>query len=72
MQVMIQCMQVASDIVEQLAFHPVMSRLAGSLLDISGKTEDEYIARDFTLDEIAARVGTTCEMVCRHLYRFAE
>jgi CRP/FNR family transcriptional regulator len=71
-QLMIKRMQVASEIVEELAFHPVMSRLAGFLLDISGKTEDEYIARDFTLDEMAARIGTTREMVCRHLYRFAE
>jgi CRP-like cAMP-binding protein len=71
-QVMIQRMQLASEIVEELAFHPVMSRLAGFLLDVSGKTEDEFIARDFTLDEMAARIGTTREMVCRHLYRFAE
>jgi len=71
-QLMIKRMQAASDIVEELAFHPVMSRLAGFLLDISGKKADEYIARDFTLDEMAARIGTTREMVCRHLYRFAE
>ena len=71
-QIMIQRMQLASEIVEELAFHPVMSRLAGFLLDVSGKTEDEFIARDFTLDEMAARIGTTREMVCRHLYRFAE
>ena len=71
-QLMIQRMQLASEIVEELAFQPVMSRLAGFLLDISSKTEAEYIARDFTLDEMAARIGTTREMVCRHLYRFAE
>ena len=71
-QLMIQRMQLASEIVEELAFHPVMSRLAGFLLDISSKSEEEYIARDFTLDEMAARIGTTREMVCRHLYRFAE
>ena len=71
-QLMIKRMQLASEIVEELAFQPVMSRLAGFLLDISGKTEEEYIARDYTLDEMAARIGTTREMVCRHLYRFAE
>jgi CRP-like cAMP-binding protein len=71
-QLMIQRMQLASEIVEELAFHPVMSRLAGFLLDVSGKSAEEYIARDFTLDEMAARIGTTREMVCRHLYRFAE
>jgi CRP-like cAMP-binding protein len=71
-QLMIQRMQIASEIVEELAFHPVMSRLAGFLLDISANNKAEYIARDFTLDEIAARIGTTREMVCRHLYRLAE
>ena len=65
-------MQVASEIVEELAFHPVMSRFAGFLLDISGKTEDENIARDFTQDEIAACFGTTRERACRYLFRFAE
>jgi hypothetical protein len=25
-----------------------------------------------TLDEMAARIGTTREMVCRQLYRFAD
>jgi hypothetical protein len=25
-----------------------------------------------TLDEMAARIGSTREMVCRHLYQFAD
>ena len=71
-QIMIKRMQMASVIVDDLAFHPVMSRLAGLLLDISRDSVDEYLSRDFTLDEMAARIGTTREMVCRYLYRFAE
>jgi CRP-like cAMP-binding protein len=71
-QIMIDRMQQASVIVDDLAFHPVMSRLAGLLLDISGDSEKELLARELTLDEMAARIGTTREMVCRYLYRFAE
>ena len=71
-QMMIKRMQLASGIVEDLAFHPVMSRLAGLLLDIFGDAEDEFMARDLTLEDMASHIGTTREMVCRHLYRFAE
>ena len=71
-QMMIKRMQLASVIVEDLAFHPVMSRLAGLLLDIFGEAEDEFMARDLTLEDMASHIGTTREMVCRHLYRFAE
>jgi len=69
--IMINRMQLASEIVEDLAFLPVISRLAGLLLDISKNPDDEYVAREFTLDEMAARIGTTREVVCRYLYRFA-
>ena len=65
-------MQLASDIVEELAFQPVIGRLAGLLLDVFGDAEDEFMTRELTLEDMAARIGTTREMVCRHLYRFAE
>jgi CRP-like cAMP-binding protein len=71
-QIMIKRMQLASEIVKDLAFQPIMGRLAGLLLDLSGEVDSEYIARELTLEEMAARIGTTGEMVCRHLYRFAE
>jgi CRP/FNR family transcriptional regulator len=71
-QMMIKRMQVASGIVEDLAFHPVMTRLAGLLLEIFGDAEDEFMSRDLTLEDMASHIGTTREMVCRHLYRFAE
>jgi CRP/FNR family transcriptional regulator len=71
-QIMVERMQLASVILEDLAFHPVMSRLAGLLLEIFGDAEDEFMARDLTLDDMASHIGTTREMVCRHLYRFAE
>ena len=71
-QVMINRMQLASEIVEDLAFQPVMGRLAGLILNEFGDAEDEFKTRELTLEEMASRIGTTREMVCRHLYRFAE
>jgi CRP/FNR family cyclic AMP-dependent transcriptional regulator len=70
-RLMIQRMQRASVIVEELAFQPVSGRLARLLLDDFENAGDAAIARHLTLDEMAARVGTTREMVCRALYRFA-
>lgn len=71
-RLMVQRMQRASDIVEGLAFQPVQSRLAQLLLGHFGDAVDNFVSRDLTLDEMAARVGTKREMVCRLLYQFAE
>jgi CRP/FNR family transcriptional regulator len=65
-------MQHASDIVEDLAFQPVAGRLARFLVDRFGETEGERVTRDLTLDEIAAHIGSTREMVSRILHRFAS
>lgn len=62
----------ASALVEELAFHPVAGRLANLLLERYPAAQDETLERDLTLDELAARIGSTREMVCRLLYRFAE
>jgi CRP-like cAMP-binding protein len=70
--IMISRMQLASEIVDELAFLPVMGRLAGLLLEVFGEAQDEFVARNLTLDDMAARIGTTREVVCRHLYKFAE
>lgn len=69
---MIQRMQFASDRLDDFAFQPTTGRLAGVLLDHFQGAVDEYVARDMTLDEMAARIGSTREMVCRHLYQFAD
>ena len=69
---MIQRVQLASEIVEKLAFQPVAKRLAHFLVEIAGDTSGKFIARNFTLDEMAARVGTTREVVCRFLHRFSD
>lgn len=67
---MAKAMFRASSIVEGLAFHPVAGRIANFLLE-KYPAEDVNFSRDLTLDEIAARAGTTREMVCRSLQRFA-
>ncbi len=71
-QLMINRMQRASEIVEGLAFQPVAARLARLLVDRFGESAGAPVARDLTLDDMAALVGTTREMVCRILYHFSD
>lgn len=65
-------MQHVSEIVDGLAFQPVAGRLARLLLDDFEMAGDTAISRHLTLEEMAARVGTTREMVCRALYNFSD
>ena len=65
-------MQRASAILEDLAFQPVAGRLARLLLDHFEMAGDAAISRHLTLDEMAARIGSTREMVCRALYSFSD
>jgi len=67
----IQRVQFASEIVEKLAFQPLTGRVARLLLE-QYPTDQNVVPRHLTLDEMASRVGTTREIVCRILYRFAE
>jgi CRP-like cAMP-binding protein len=69
---MVNRMLLASKIVEGLAFQPVAGRLASWLMTRYSEAGDAFVSRDLTLDEMAAHIGTTREMVCRALYRFAE
>jgi CRP-like cAMP-binding protein len=71
-RLMTQRMQHASTVVEGLAFQPVAGRLAQMLVAFSAGREEEAIPRSLTLDEIGARIGTTREVVCRFLHRFAD
>jgi CRP-like cAMP-binding protein len=70
-QMMVRRMQAASGVIEELAFQPVMGRLAGLLLQEFGQGED-FKARTLTLDEMAAHIGSTREVVCRNLQRLVE
>jgi CRP-like cAMP-binding protein len=69
---MIRRVQLASEIVEKLAFQPVAGRLARLLVEFSNADSIGPIARSLTLDEMAARIGSTREVVCRFLQRFAS
>jgi len=65
-------MHKASLKVEELAFQPVVCRLARLLLENFKNAPDGCVARNLTLDEMAAHIGTTREMVCRALYKLAD
>ena len=71
-QLMAERMMRASRILEEMAFQPVAGRLAQLLLEQLEDQSGDTLARDLTLDEMAARIGSTREMVCRHLYLFAD
>jgi CRP/FNR family transcriptional regulator, cyclic AMP receptor protein len=71
-KLVIQRMQQASEILESMTFHPIAVRLARLLLEISGSDQANPIERNLTLDEMASRVGSTREMVCRLLYKFSD
>lgn len=65
-------MQYASEKLEGLAFQSVAERLARLLIDHFESAGGSAIPRQLTLDEMAARVGSTREMVCRALYNFSD
>jgi CRP/FNR family transcriptional regulator len=69
--VMVDNMMRASGIVDSLAFQPVAGRVAQFLLE-EYPSDHTNLPRNLTLDEMAARTGTTREMVCRFLQQFAN
>lgn len=71
-QLMVERMMRASRILEELAFQPVAGRLALLLLEQFEDQSGDTLTRELTLDDMAARIGSTREMVCRHLYHFAD
>lgn len=71
-RLMVSRMLRASEIVEELAFQPVAGRLAKLLIEFPGQAPSGPISRSLTLDNMAARIGSTREMVCRLLQRFAD
>jgi CRP/FNR family transcriptional regulator, cyclic AMP receptor protein len=71
-RLMVSRMLRASEIVEELAFQPVAGRLARLLIDYPGHVGSGPVSRSLTLDNMAARIGSTREMVCRILQRFAD
>lgn len=70
-RLMIARMLHASEMLEGLAFQPIAGRLAHLLIDLPQDEKSGAVSRTLTLDEMAARIGTTREVVCRFLYRLA-
>ncbi len=62
----------ASDVIEGMAFSANAGRLAKLLLDFFETQGENPVRRTMTLDEMAASIGTTREVVCRLLYRFSD
>lgn len=71
-RLMVRKMLRASEIVEELAFQPVAGRLARLLIEFPEQAASGPTARSLTLDDMAARIGSTREVVCRFLQRFAD
>jgi CRP-like cAMP-binding protein len=71
-RLMIHKMARASQILEEMVFQPVAGRLAKLLIDLARDEPQGAVTRSLTLDEMAARIGSTREMVCRFLHRFAD
>lgn len=71
-RLMLRRMLAASEVMDGLAFQPVAGRLARLLMDFPGQDPGRPIARSLTLDEMAARIGSTREMTCRVLQKFAD
>lgn len=63
-------MRKARDIIYGLAFQPVAARLARLLLESSADQDSPDIERNVTLSELASRVASSHEVVCRILYQF--
>ncbi len=68
----VQRMLFASEVLESMTFHPIAVRLARLLVGIAKDEQQNPIERSMTLDEMAARIGSTREMVCRLLYKFSD
>jgi CRP/FNR family transcriptional regulator len=65
-------MRRASEVVEDLAFHPVSNRLARLLVNQYEDPSNILVERSLTLDEMATMIGSTPVMVCKILSRFAD
>jgi len=71
-RLLVLAMRHVREVVYGFAFHPVAGRLARLLLNHYQPIEGQHTPRDLTLDEMAATVGTSRELVCKVLYRFAD
>ncbi|MCK5633975.1 MAG: Crp/Fnr family transcriptional regulator [Anaerolineales bacterium] len=69
---LIGVMRHAREIIYGLAFQPVSARLSQLILDRFHDSDDPLAERDLTLDQIAAMISSTPQVVCRVMYQFQE
>lgn len=70
--ILTRTMRRAREIIYNLAFKPVAGRLASLLLQQYKNSADTSLERNLTLNDLAATVAATPEVVCRVLYQFQE
>jgi CRP/FNR family transcriptional regulator len=58
------------EVIYNLAFHPVASRLAKYLLERFSSDDADSVTRDLTLEEMASMMASSPEVICRILYQF--
>jgi CRP/FNR family transcriptional regulator len=63
---------MAGEKIGDMAFQPVSARLAKLLVAVSKEEVGSSIERSLTLDEMAVRIGTSREVVCRLLHKFSD
>lgn len=72
-EILMQRMREASFTIDQLAFDDVLTRLAYLILTEYKKSGEQLkLRRSLTLEQMAAMIGTSPEVVCRLLYRIDE
>lgn len=67
-----QLIRKRRDRIYNLAFNPVASRLAKLILERSEGSGTTTMQRDLTLEDMAAMVATSPEVVCRVMYQFQD
>lgn len=65
-------MRHAREIIYGLAFQPVAARLSQLILNRFHDEDDPLAERDLTLNQIAAMISSTPQVVCRVMYQFQE
>ena len=60
------------EVIYNLAFNPVVSRLAKLIVEHVFSSDQPTVARDLTLADMAQMVASSPEVVCRLLYQFQD
>ncbi|HHX51669.1 MAG TPA: Crp/Fnr family transcriptional regulator [Clostridia bacterium] len=73
MRVLMKRMRQASSTIDELAFDDVLTRLARLIVkEYNTEGKQKRLSRTMTLEQMAAMIGTSPEVVCRLLYRISN